>query len=47
MATLEVEAHQSPFGWMMYSVLLETVTCLSVDTMAGEIMIVHILKMLE
>ena len=31
---------------MKYSVLLEITTCLSVNTMAGEIMIVHILKML-
>ena len=46
MATLEVEAHQCPFGWVKYSVLLETVTCLSADTMAGETMTVHIMKML-
>ena len=44
-ATLEVEIQQCPFGWMVYSVLQETVTCLSVDTMAGETMTVHILKM--
>ena len=45
MATLE-EAYQCPSGWMKYSVLLETVTCLSVVTMDGETTIVRILKML-
>ena len=45
-ATLEVVAHQCPFGWIVYNVLLETVTCLSVDTAAGETVTVHILMML-
>ena len=45
-ATLEVITHQCPSGWIMYCVLLETVTCLSAITMAGEAMTVHIPKML-
>ena len=44
-ATLEVEAHQCPFGWMTYSVLQETATCLNVVIMAGETTTVIILKM--
>ena len=45
-AYLEVEVHQCPFGWMKFSVLPETVTCLSVVMLAGDIMTVHTLKML-
>ena len=41
-----VEAHQFPSGWMKYSVPLETVTCLSAITMAGEMRTVDILRML-
>jgi len=44
---LTVGAHRCPSGWMKCVAQLTTVTCLSVITMATEIMTVHILKMLE
>ena len=40
-----VEVHQCPSGWIMYSVLLETITYLSVVMMAGETTTVDIIKM--
>jgi len=46
MVIMDVEVHQCPSGWMKYGVLLETVICLSVVTMDGETVAVHILKML-
>jgi len=45
-AILEVKTHQCLSGWIMYSVPLETITCLSVVIMDGETVAVYILKML-
>jgi len=43
---MTVGAHQCPSGWIECIVQWMTVTCLNAITVAMEIMIVHILKML-